>query len=389
MNDISQTPMGVALHLPAETAMALALALSDPRVDIPHKRSAAAQAIDDLIAFLDETDGDADLEEDGDERDSSWPESHVLRHAVAGAQSEDDEDDDPGEDDGTAEPSLGSLGGSSYPWAEPLGWWRVKPYWLTDEEFAARDTPFITPMRGAGGQVDWARGAGSDLEDEHDGAEPDQEDGAAWSEGGSLIGKMDGGWPEDNEASLSLSESLDQSAAIADCQRDDWGVIDGEEDAGDAPEAVNEDGGNILDEPHDEADCGDREHSLCWNFGTGGATAEADEPTGWKEEGPPRRQRYRGPGLAHASDEGLRSPARPRRADDHRPRRGAHRVTLMRWLMLRRAIFLLRRSKWLKDWSRRDVEEVERLIRLLYPVPLPLKAPTSSTASIPILLGLA
>lgn len=60
----------------------------------------------------------------------------------------------------------------------------------------------------------------------------------------------------------------------------------------------------------------------------------------------------------------------------------------MRWLMLHRAIFLLRRSKWLRNWSRRDVEEVERLIRLLYPNPLPpMRAPTSATASVPILIG--
>lgn len=277
MNDISQTPMGVALHLPAETAMALALALSDPRVDVPHKRNAAAKAIDDLIAFLDETDGDADLEENGDERDCSWPEGC----RPLGALDEDDEDGDSDEDDGTAEPSLGSLGGSPSAWVQPLGWWKVKPYWLTDEEFVARDVPETMPIS-AGSQVDWAGGVGSDLEDEHDGTEPDQEDGAAWSEGGSLIGKLDGGWPEDNEASLSLSESMDQNAAIKDCQRDDWGVIDGEEDGGDAPEAVNEDGGDILDEPHDALDSGDDEFSLCWNFGMGGATAEADGPTGWK-----------------------------------------------------------------------------------------------------------
>lgn len=55
--------------------MALAMVMNDPRIDLMLKRNAAEQAVEDLIQFLDDTEGDADLEpwlgfgSDGDDRE--------------------------------------------------------------------------------------------------------------------------------------------------------------------------------------------------------------------------------------------------------------------------------------------------------------------------------
>lgn len=52
----------MTIHLPAESALALAVALTDVRFDLAAKRSAAEKAIEDLIQFLDDIEGDCDLE---------------------------------------------------------------------------------------------------------------------------------------------------------------------------------------------------------------------------------------------------------------------------------------------------------------------------------------
>jgi hypothetical protein len=52
----------MTLHLTPESALALATALHDPAYALQAKRKAAADAIEDLINFLDETEGDCDLE---------------------------------------------------------------------------------------------------------------------------------------------------------------------------------------------------------------------------------------------------------------------------------------------------------------------------------------
>lgn len=75
-------------------------------------REALGMEIDRLISLLDEIDEDPDLEETGDEHDTSVAEG--WRHSgqwKAGQQDmilEDDEEGDVGEDDGADEPNLGS-----------------------------------------------------------------------------------------------------------------------------------------------------------------------------------------------------------------------------------------------------------------------------------------
>jgi hypothetical protein len=49
-----------------------------------------------------------------------------------------------------------------------------------------------------------------DLEEDHDDAEPDDEDGCGWSEASSLTGMLDGGKIDDDEHSLGMPESMNQ-----------------------------------------------------------------------------------------------------------------------------------------------------------------------------------
>lgn len=69
--------------------MALALAMTDPHTTLLLRRHAAEQAVEDLINFLDDTEGDSDLEPAGDERDVSWPEGAID---LTASTHEDDED---------------------------------------------------------------------------------------------------------------------------------------------------------------------------------------------------------------------------------------------------------------------------------------------------------
>ena len=94
-------------------------------------RKAARDEIDRLIRFLDDTDNHMEREQDGDEDDASFPESGSR----ACNPMEDDEDDHDGE------PSLGSKNAGEY-----------------------------------GNQTVWCAGDNTDMEDEHDGSEPDESD---------------------------------------------------------------------------------------------------------------------------------------------------------------------------------------------------------------------
>ncbi len=70
-------------------------------------RKEARDAIHELIQLLDRTDDyvSHELEDDGDQGDASYPEgTRMCTNPM-----EDDEEDDPGEDAGNDEPSLGSL----------------------------------------------------------------------------------------------------------------------------------------------------------------------------------------------------------------------------------------------------------------------------------------
>lgn len=80
----------MTIHLPFESALALAMAMTDPHTTLLLRRYAAEQAVEDLINFLDDTEGDPDLELSGDEREASWPEGN--RGFLGGAHNEDDED---------------------------------------------------------------------------------------------------------------------------------------------------------------------------------------------------------------------------------------------------------------------------------------------------------
>ncbi|WP_066722838.1 MULTISPECIES: hypothetical protein [Hyphomicrobiales] len=85
---------------PQEVASGLAAldqAVSQLRAQRRLQRDARArveEVVARMIELLDDLDGDPDAE-DGDERDSSWPETAGRGWVAGGAQHEDAEDDDP------------------------------------------------------------------------------------------------------------------------------------------------------------------------------------------------------------------------------------------------------------------------------------------------------
>jgi hypothetical protein len=102
-------------------------------------RKEARDEIDRLLNFLDETDGHMEREPDDDEPSLGWPERITAGQFGSPGGTDDREGEPEHDEDGDpAEPSLGSLG-------------------LTD-------------------QRDWSMGDRRDLEDEHDGAEPSEDD---------------------------------------------------------------------------------------------------------------------------------------------------------------------------------------------------------------------
>jgi len=110
-------------------------------------RKEARDEIVRLIDFLDQTDNHMELEPNGDEMDASWPECGIRPYADP---HEDAEDDDPAEDEGTTEHSLG---------------------------FLERHPSIYGYGRDGTGNQEWiCQGLGRDLEEEHDGAEPDEAD---------------------------------------------------------------------------------------------------------------------------------------------------------------------------------------------------------------------
>jgi hypothetical protein len=122
--------MTAAIGAPAEPAGALyyktPVTPEEAFQAIGRLRKEARDEIDRLIRFLDETDDHMELEPSGDEDEDS----------------DTAEDDDHDEDDDPPEPSLGSIG-----------------------------------VNESSNQELWSRGGAKDLEDEHDGAEPDNEHG--------------------------------------------------------------------------------------------------------------------------------------------------------------------------------------------------------------------
>lgn len=115
LNSRTTSEIEMTLHLSTEAAVALAMVMNDPGIDLMLKRHAAELLVEDLIGFLDDTEADCDLEPslgfsvagddreggdiqdephdelDEDGRDVSWPE--VGPHVMKGFwQNEDDED---------------------------------------------------------------------------------------------------------------------------------------------------------------------------------------------------------------------------------------------------------------------------------------------------------
>lgn len=218
----------------------------------PSIRRRLEDTIEALIAELDALDGDADLED--------LAELEEL-----------DEDDDPaedsdaGEDDGTGEPSLG---------------WTMHP----------GQNPSL-----CGGTDDREKDAG-------DGKE------ASWPERADQSTETGLGVPEDDEPWLGAPEAKvsvplygiewwspaprrsgpERETRTLDGSQVGWAAgsrTDGERDAGEEPEAVNEDGGDVQDEPHDAVDedtgIGDRDAMMAEDFPSIGDLAGT---YGWRSE---------------------------------------------------------------------------------------------------------
>lgn len=146
MENVRELPAGsleAILSGPALQELRRQAALSD----LARLRKEASAEIERLIAFLDASDdyvmGEQEI--NGDEQDASYPEgsARLLAHP-----NEDDEDDNCGE------PSLGSIE------RHPSGYGPDGRNWTGD-------------------QTTWACGGTKDLEDEHDGREPEDEGGEA------------------------------------------------------------------------------------------------------------------------------------------------------------------------------------------------------------------
>jgi hypothetical protein len=195
-----------------------------------HSREQVEAAVEKLIAALDQMDDDPDLEpEEG--VDVSWPEGRPQASGLA--------DTEDVEDDGTDEPSLGSIN-TGIMSCMTMGFLHIKPSWMTEEDFAASrraDRGYATSYPGSGSQTNWAFGSAGDLEAADGDDEPDV----------------------DTEYSLGWREEMDQ--CLPESDRGNWAIGDGEQ--------------NIDDEPHDgELDLQegdhfeDAEHSLGWSIPT-------------------------------------------------------------------------------------------------------------------------
>ena len=173
----------------------------------PEERERIGGEIERLIALLDAADVDPDLEDNGDgeeepdgEPSLGWPQStnqdRAQRLGPTHAGDIDLEDDQ-----ADLEHSLGSLGGT----------WNAESF----------------------SQEHWARGAASDLEEEHDGREPDVDD----------------------EPSLSLANDINQARALRNESNGFRSIItDGEGPDADREPSLGSLHGGTLPEHFDQAD---------------------------------------------------------------------------------------------------------------------------------------
>jgi len=166
---------------------------ADPIAAMRTLRTQAEQEIERLLAFLDATDGEADLEEDdreGEDADGEpslgWPNNGPV--ALDGEH----HDIDAELDEADAEPSLASPEGARCP--DQVHHWG---------EYVS----------GAGSQLGWARGNVRDLEGAADEDDEDSDTGIGDSDG---LAEINGGEP-----SLGASEAINQEAAWRPVQ-DEW-----------------------------------------------------------------------------------------------------------------------------------------------------------------------
>jgi hypothetical protein len=61
----------------------------------------------------------------------------------------------------------------------------------------------------------------------------------------------------------------------------------------------------------------------------------------------------------------------------------------MRWLMLKRAIYLVRRARRRREASHEDIDKADRIIRWLFPRAMTPKLPTSASACEMLITGIA
>jgi len=169
--------------------MALALALNDANCPLPQRVEAAERAVEGLIAFLDEVEGDHDLEDNGDDEPwLGW--EHANPRMPDTSDCELDEADD--EDEGTEEPTLGAPESHGL-FVAALGFWHVKPHWLDRSQWLARLADRHCVRVPGGSQAHWTDGdnrfraddcelvnedGGNILDEAHDSAgEDDEENG--------------------------------------------------------------------------------------------------------------------------------------------------------------------------------------------------------------------
>lgn len=188
-----------------QTSRALA-DLDDPRCGLALKRHIAADLIAALIDALDDTEADCDLEP-----------SLLSPDDLEGDGIDDGGWQGEGSDNFDDEPSLAA----PEPVYEPVDYWAAK-------------RSIVMPATPLGSQAGWCTGTLSDLEDEHDGAEPENEHGPSWSEHSTETGPhLSAFGGEDDETSLGTPEQVNQVERLV--LTGGWLIDDGEEDVQDQP----------------------------------------------------------------------------------------------------------------------------------------------------------
>lgn len=206
----AETGPGPLSHQP-DTARPLAAQMTGalPAFDPDRPRQSAEALLNymidrqmDLLGFLDDLAADPDLEPDEDAEPSIG--GNPLNFEMVDCEL----------DDADNEPSLGA-GESEF---------------SSTDYFASQRRIFMAIVPN-NTQLGW--GAGStfnpDCEDEHDGAEPDNEHGGGWPEASSAEGTLSGGGaPEDDEPTLGFTEHVNQASRTL--TTGEWRFGDGEAD---------------------------------------------------------------------------------------------------------------------------------------------------------------